>query len=351
MKQVVGYKGDLKIIDFPEPLLGPFDIKIRVRFSAYSSGTESSRVMGQKRSAFLTKYSSYKAIAERFKALEFREILARYRKFQGYYAPLGYSCCGEIVEIGEHVNDKYNIGDFVVSGGENSVHAEYVSVPQGLVTKVEDPEANIVPQLALTYIATIPINSCCQIIKDQPSNVLILGGGLTGTIASLFLDVNNVKNVVYDPSATCLFGSTKSSNLITDLKKLDCKFDAVLVTTGAIRDFTEFYKLLNKEVMINVLGESALSAFNKGQVEELYGKITFCNSFGFGRRDAEFELLGKDPQKRLDSTFSITDNVSAAIDFLIQCNLSAYINESSVLKRKISVTTSSINLFEYGESL
>jgi hypothetical protein len=61
MNQVIGYQGTLIVKDFPKPLIGPYDINIKVEHSVFSSGTESTRIRGQMKKSFLSKWSSYSA--------------------------------------------------------------------------------------------------------------------------------------------------------------------------------------------------------------------------------------------------------------------------------------------------
>ena len=50
--------------------------------------------------------------------------------------PLGYSCSGQIIEVGDNVSN-YKIGDFVACGGGGyALHADVNFIPQNLITKL-----------------------------------------------------------------------------------------------------------------------------------------------------------------------------------------------------------------------
>ena len=344
MKQILGYRGEMVIEELPVPLIGPYDVKIKVFSSVYSAGTESHRLNGQSKKSFLTKISSYKAVWGKISRFKIQETLAKYRKFKGYYAQLGYSCYGKVVEVGCNVEKNIEVGDLVAAGGESAFHASYVSVPQGLVTKCNGLHSN---NFSMVYLATIPINSCNQILKDSPSKVLIVGGGVIGTLASLYLDTKKVKNMILDPNENCIFGRNEKKSWLKSHNEITTKYDALLITTGSIQNMDDYYQYLNKEVHVNILGEIELNAFTKGQIEELYGKISFCNSFGYGRRDAELEILNKNIQPRLKTTSSLNNNVNDAINFLKNADLRKFTKLHSVEKDLTQIDRNTINIFEY----
>ena len=52
------------------------------------------------------------------------------------YSPLGYSCAGEVIEVGECVNE-FKVGDKVACAGAGYAnHAEIVAIPVNLCVKL-----------------------------------------------------------------------------------------------------------------------------------------------------------------------------------------------------------------------
>ena len=146
---------------------------------------------------------------------------------------------------------------------------------------------------------------------------------------------------------TVFLGGMKKKSWLKSHNEITTKYDALLITTGSIQNMDDYYQYLNKEVHVNILGEIELNAFTKGQIEELYGKISFCNSFGYGRRDAELEILNKNIQPRLKTTSSLNNNVNDAINFLKNADLRKFTKIHSVEKDLTQIDRNTINIFEY----
>lgn len=346
MKQIVAYKKKLICIEIPEPIIGPFEVKIKTSFSAYSFGTESTRVSNQSKLKMILSIKSYLGIINKIKSGSVKDLIAVWSKFNGFYSSLGYSIEGVITEIGSSVSKDLKIGDIVVAGGEYANHAEYNVVPSGLVFKV-DTKCSL---NSLAFVSSIPINSINQILGIKPKSILIIGGGLIGTIAYLYARSKGLIVSVFDLNESCM--ASKFVAVHKEISQLEnsSNFDSILITSSGISDFSRFLKLANKGVMINVLGEIELSSLSKQEIEELYGSITFCNSFGYGRRNPKYEFSGIKLDKPHDRVSSIEENINCALKLLNELdfkdsNILNFIEPSDI--NLTSPNNQMINIFKY----
>jgi len=83
------------------------------------------------------------------------------------YSTLGYSCCGEVVEVGPGVNG-YGIGDYVACGGLAASHSEIVCVPANLCVKLH-PDADL-KQAAYNTLGAIALQG-----SGRPISALVRG--------------------------------------------------------------------------------------------------------------------------------------------------------------------------------
>ena len=96
--------------------------------------------------------------------------------------PLGYSSAGTIVALGEDMSG-FQVGDRVAcSGGGYAVHAEYVTVPQNLLTRLPD-EVDF-DSAAFTTLGAISLHGFRLAKVGLGSSVVVIGLGLLGLLAA-----------------------------------------------------------------------------------------------------------------------------------------------------------------------
>src|SRR5262249_10440463 len=133
--------GKLQVADVPPPALQPGGVLVRVRRSLISLGTERAiiELAGQ---GPLGKARARPDLA--------RKVLNK-AKQEGYWStykvvknlmsspiPLGYSCAGEVIGVGEEAGE-FRVGDQVACAGLNFAnHAEVNYVPRNLTVKLPD---------------------------------------------------------------------------------------------------------------------------------------------------------------------------------------------------------------------
>src|SRR5690242_17195934 len=141
MKQIIqnARNGRVEVRDVPGPCAAKGCVLVRLAASLVSAGTERAS------SEFASKNLIQKAQARPDLV---RDVVSKIRReglWSGVSAvrsrldqpsPLGYSCAGTAVEVGEGVSD-IRVGDRVACAGAGfAVHAEFACVPRMLVARI-----------------------------------------------------------------------------------------------------------------------------------------------------------------------------------------------------------------------
>ncbi|MCS6908238.1 MAG: bi-domain-containing oxidoreductase [Anaerolineales bacterium] len=188
MKQVVHNlrSGRIELIEVPTPRLRAGFLLIKTRCSLVSAGTERMVIeFGEK--SLVDKARSRPDLV--------RQALEKARQ-EGWLTtlemalnrldqpmPLGYSSAGEVVEVGEGVED-FQVGQRVACGGGGyAVHAEYALIPKNLVVRV--PETVDDESAAFTTLGAIGMHAFRLTGAQVGSYVAVIGMGLVGFMAAL----------------------------------------------------------------------------------------------------------------------------------------------------------------------
>ena len=106
------------------------------------------------------------------------------------YSPLGYSCAGEVVEVGEEVTS-FKVGDKVACSGVGYAnHAEVVCVPVNLSVKLNQ-EANL-KDAAYNTLGSIAMQAVRQADMSLGETCVVVGLGLLGQLTSLILKASEL---------------------------------------------------------------------------------------------------------------------------------------------------------------
>jgi predicted dehydrogenase/threonine dehydrogenase-like Zn-dependent dehydrogenase len=185
MKQIVqNYRtGKLKLEDVPIPRLRDNGVLVRNHFSLISSGTEKSMIELAKKSIIgkaRERPDLVKQVIDKVKRENFLStIQAVFRKLDTP-VPLGYSCAGEVIEVGRDI-DEFRICDFVACAGAGyASHAEVVSVPKNLCVKI--PQTVRLEQAAFTTLGAIALQGVRIADPTLGENFAVIGLGLLGLL-------------------------------------------------------------------------------------------------------------------------------------------------------------------------
>jgi threonine dehydrogenase-like Zn-dependent dehydrogenase len=214
--------------------------------------------------------------------------------------PLGYCNVGKVIAIGEGVYG-LSIGDRVASNG---AHAEVVSVPMNLVTKIPDNVTDV--EATFTVIGSIGLQGIRLINPTFGETVVVIGMGLIGLITAQLLIANGCKVVGVDFDQNKL-DLAKKWNIVTcnprqeDVVKFIHEItggigtDAVLITASSKSDeiISQAANMCRKRGRIVLVGVIGL---NISRAEFYEKELTFqvsC-SYGPGRYDHNYEQKGID---------------------------------------------------------
>ncbi|MCK0178775.1 bi-domain-containing oxidoreductase [Flavobacteriaceae bacterium S0862] len=302
--------GDMVIQELPFPQVGKGMVLVKNHYSIISAGTEGSTVQAARKSLFGKAKERPQQVKQVIDTLKKQGPIQTYRavmKKLDAYSPLGYSCAGEVIEVGEGVAN-INIGDYVACAGAGYAnHAEIVSIPQNLCVKL-DSSANL-KNAAYNTLGAISMQGVRQADLKLGENCVVIGLGLLGQLACLILKASGVNVIGIDVSENAVkqainnnivdLGLIRNSNGIettinnfTNGIGADCVIIAAATTSLDPINFAG--AIARKKGKVVVLG-AVPTGFNRDP--HWYRKeleLKMACSYGPGRYDINYEEKGID---------------------------------------------------------
>ena len=204
MKQIAqNYKsGELALLDVPVPAARPGGVLVRTQFSLISTGTEMMKINESKLSLVGKARARPDQVKKVMQSVSQQGLRATYRKVSDRldsYTPLGYSLCGEVVEVGAGVEDLAVGQQVACAGNSYAVHAEYNWVPRNLCVPL--PEGVAPEHAAFTTVGAIAMQGYRQSEARLGETAVVIGLGLVGQLLVQILRAAGVNVVGLDPSA------------------------------------------------------------------------------------------------------------------------------------------------------
>ncbi len=197
--------GDMIIQEVPYPQLGKGMVIVKNHYSIISAGTEGSTVVAARKSLIGKAKERPQQVKQVIDTLKKQGPVQTYRavmKKLDAYSPLGYSCAGEVIEVGEGVTE-FEVGDKVACAGAGYAnHAEIVSVPVNLCVKL-DNDANL-KNAAYNTLGAISMQGVRQADLRLGESCVVIGLGLLGQLAALILKASGVTVIGIDVSKTAV---------------------------------------------------------------------------------------------------------------------------------------------------
>jgi len=143
MKQLLqNYKtGELELEAVPVPALKPGGVLVKNHYSLVSAGTERTVIEFAKQSLASKARSRPDLAKQILSKIKTNGLVSTYHAAMQRLdepLPLGYSCAGEVIEVGQGA-EEFSKGDLVACGGAGyASHAEVVFVPKNLAVKIPD---------------------------------------------------------------------------------------------------------------------------------------------------------------------------------------------------------------------
>jgi predicted dehydrogenase/threonine dehydrogenase-like Zn-dependent dehydrogenase len=313
MKQLIqnSRSGKILIKNVPNPHCGENGVLVKTFHSVISTGTErlsaktaKSSLMGKAmlRPDLVEKvYSFYKknGLKSTYNLVKDRLDLPM---------PLGYSCSGEIIEVGKNVIG-YRVGDIVACGGGGyALHSDINFIPQNLITKV-DPSIDS-HSAAYTTVGAIAMQGIRQADISPGSNIVVLGLGLVGQLTKQILkasgctvfgvDINDFA-LKYcsdnEPWSLDYRFNAKDKDIVN--KIIDCTngygADSVIITASSSdnKPLILAGELLRDKGTVVIVGGINVN-IPRSPFYEKEAEIKFSRSYGPGRYDTNYEEKGID---------------------------------------------------------
>jgi predicted dehydrogenase/threonine dehydrogenase-like Zn-dependent dehydrogenase len=307
VKQLAQYQdGRLELQEVPQPVAPPGGVLIQTTHSVISAGTERMKVEQAKMNLVqkaLARPDQVRKVIDTARNLGWRSALEKVRNRLETPTPLGYSAAGIVREV-DPGNTRFRVGDRVACGGtECAFHAEYVGVPDMLVSPVPDGVENW--QAAYTTLCAIAMQAARQADPQIGERVLVIGQGLIGLLVTAMLRANGVRVMAMDVAeARRPFAEAMGAErvVIAGHQKLADEarewtqgigVDAALVCTAASAPIEQAADVLRDRGRLVIVGITTVELPQKVFYEKEL-EVRYSRSYGPGRYDAAYEWGGSD---------------------------------------------------------
>ncbi len=194
--------GEMLVQEVPEPVIGKGMVLVKNHFSLISAGTEGSTASAARKSLIGKAKERPQQVKQVLDVLIQQGPIQTYRavtKKLEAYSPLGYSSSGEVIAVGEGVNE-FSVGDKVACAGVGYAnHSEVVAVPVNLCVKLA-PGADL-KNAAYNTLGAIALQSIRQADLRLGESCAVIGLGLLGQLTGLMLKASNVNVIAIDVHA------------------------------------------------------------------------------------------------------------------------------------------------------
>lgn len=302
--------GEMVIQEVPYPQLGKGMVIVKNHYSIISAGTEGSTVVAARKSLIGKAKERPQQVKQVIDTLKKQGPIQTYRavmKKLDAYSPLGYSCAGEVIEVGEDVTE-FEVGDRVACAGAGYAnHAEIVAVPINLCVKL-DSKVNL-KDAAYNTLGAIAMQGVRQADLRLGESCVVIGLGLLGQLTSLILKASGVTVIGIDVSEAAvkqavdnkvvdLGLSRNAAGIETQIQNTTNGYgaDAVIIAaaTSSLDPINFAGAIARKKGTVVVLG-AVPTGFDRDPYwyrKEL--ELKMACSYGPGRYDLNYEEKGID---------------------------------------------------------
>ena len=302
--------GEMKVQEVPMPSLGKGQIMVQNHYSLISAGTEGSTV-SMARKGLIGKAKErpqqVKQVIDVFKKQGPVQTYRAVNKKLDAYSPLGYSCSGVVLEVGEGVSG-FEPGNLVACAGVGYAnHAEVVSVPQNLCVKLE-PSSDL-KSASYNTLGAIALQGVRQADVRLGESCAVIGLGLLGQLAAQMLKASGVRVVGIDIAQSsvdlAITGNAVDLAMTRDTTGIEEKIldfadglgvDAVIIAAAtSSHDPVNFAGAISRKRGNVVILGAVPTGFDRDPHwyrKELSLKMS-C-SYGPGRYDLNYEEKGQD---------------------------------------------------------
>ncbi|MEO8398659.1 MAG: bi-domain-containing oxidoreductase [Ignavibacteriaceae bacterium] len=299
--------GTMTVMEVPLPALNENSILVKNHYSVISAGTEGKTVKDA-RLGYIGKAKArqkeVKMVLETAKTQGIKKTYEMVMNKLDALSSLGYSCAGEVIEIGKNITE-FKVGDYAACGGANAVHAEVVSIPINLSVKVD--KSVDMKYAAFTTVASIAMQGIRQADLRLGETCVIIGLGLIGQLTIQLLNAAgvNVIGIDIDERQVSLaneLGAKLSINRNADgleqiIKNETNGFgcDSVIITAGtSSNDPVELAGRLCRQKGKVIIVGAVPTGFSREAYYKKELELKMSCSYGPGRYDTDYEENGID---------------------------------------------------------
>ncbi|MFC2113488.1 bi-domain-containing oxidoreductase [Bacteroidota bacterium] len=308
MKQVTQQlkSGKMEILEVPFPICGKKEILVRNHYSVISPGTEGRSVSDARKGLVGKALSRKKELQQVLSLIKINGLLPTYNLVMNKLSalsPLGYSSAGEVIAIGEDI-EQFKVGDFVACGGNTAFHADVISVPKQLCVKV--PNEVDLKDASFTTIGSIAMQGIRQADLKVGEFCVVIGMGLLGILTAKILESAGINTLCLDIKEQQVEISNKLGLLTYNrntpgLDKIIHEFsggigaDAVIIAaTSDSKDPIEFAgEILRQKGKVIIVG-AVPTGFSRSNYFKKELELRMSTSYGPGRYDINYEIHGHD---------------------------------------------------------
>lgn len=300
--------GEMRTQDVPLPQVGPGCVSVRNHFSLISPGTEGSTVKAARKNLIgkaKERPDQLRQVADALKRVGPVQTYRAVMKKLDAYSPLGYSCAGEVMDVGEGVTE-FRVGDRVACAGINASHAEVIAVPVNLCVRLAD-DAQL-KNACYNALGAIAMQGVRQADLRLGESCVVIGLGLIGQLTCLLLQASGIRVFGVDIHEAmvklarqhCVLRAwTRGQTSIHDelLRETNgLGADAVIITaTATSLDPINFAgKLSRKRGRVVVIGAVPTGFDREPDYYRKELELRMSCSYGPGRYDLDYEEHGHD---------------------------------------------------------
>jgi len=317
LKQVFSTSSGIKTLEVPSPLIQQGCILVEVSYSLISSGTELATIeeveskdngsnsglkQNVKYAKKLVSHLQNHGISKTVSIISERIFSKSVRNES--LVPLGYSCSGKIIAIGEGVT-LFKEGDLVACAGANqATHSELVVVPENLMVKV--PKECSMKDASSVAVGAIAMQAVRRTGVALGESVAVIGLGLVGLLSAKMLQCAGVRVLGFDIDKSRVdkaraLGINEACSEAIEIQHTVNQFtkhmgvDACLVAAGSkdssiIQTATEITRKKGRVVIVGLVPmQFDINPFLRKELD-LLASI----SYGPGRYDDKYEEKGFD---------------------------------------------------------
>ncbi len=302
-------RGEIRVVDVPEPALQPGGILIRTSHSLISAGTESAGIGSGKQESLVMKAirnpQLVRKVIDRISSHGLQNTVDLVKGRLSSEQVTGYSCAGVVLDVAPDVM-RFRPGDRVACCGVGFAnHAAINFVPQNLAARI--PDAVSFEEAAFGTLGAIALQGVRRCAPSIGDRVVVVGLGLLGQLTVQMLRASGCVTIGVDVKddriqlATRLgmhsgFNVSQRDFATGVMERTEQRgADAVIVTAGGGDPalLNKAFEACRRKGRVVLVGDVPIRI----QRDKIYKKeldFFISTSYGPGRYDSEYEEKGHD---------------------------------------------------------